>query len=209
MIVMKCPQCGRAAEVPEGMETEGHQCYQCKTRLEFADPEAAARRAAGRDEARRAQVLGFVIGALVWAWVFPVLGKYGGPLGMASAGGVAGALVGIGYGIVEGVIGGLEWALVWRDSSWLTGWAKVLMVVGFIGGAVLGACGQLEMTEDLILILSGVGGALLGGFVGSRLACRSASAVETQLGAPAQQTRPETVGPPSPNGQFQNRRIDL
>jgi hypothetical protein len=94
MILMKCPQCGRSAEVPESLADEGHQCYTCSVALGLADPALARRRQA----ASQAQVRGLLIGAVLGGLGVGLVGWFGGRVGLTVAGGVAGALVGVVWG---------------------------------------------------------------------------------------------------------------
>src|SRR5438477_6025385 len=160
MVLLKCPKCGRSAELPDDLVGEDHWCYVCHVGLEIADPTFIPR----REMEWKGQLQSLVLGAMLGGCSILSIGVLGGDIGLAVATGVAGALLGCIWGFVDGLVGGIEWAALTWDGSWLTFWAKVNMVLGGVGGFWLGIFGVLRIREGpgVTIGLGVLGGLILG-----------------------------------------------
>lgn len=168
MILLKCPRCGKSAEIDQSLVAEGQRCFTCGVSLEIADPGVAARHAM----AANGQLYGLLVGALLGGALVALIGTLGGTLGFAVAAAAAGALLGTAWGFVEGLFAGTGWAALMWDGSWLTFSAKVSMALG----AFLGALNATQLANELdhagVLGVGILGGFLLGGLAGVVVARR-------------------------------------
>ena len=169
MVLLKCPKCGRSAELPDDLVGEDHWCYACHVALEIADPTFIPR----REMEWKGQLLSLVLGAMLGACCILSIGVFGGDIGLAVATGVAGALLGCIWGFVEGLFAGFGWAGLTWDGSWFTFMAKVYMVLGTVGGFLVGIFGVLRIREGdrgAVIGLGVLGGLILGGLLGAMIA---------------------------------------
>lgn len=166
-VLLKCPNCGQAAQLPDSVVDEGHRCFSCGVPLEIADQVVAHRRVA----ARQGQVRGLIAGALLGAVGVALVGALGGRVGFGIAAAVAGSLLGATSGFFEGLMGGTELAILMWDGSWLTYYAKACIVIGGAGGFVIGLVTELTAEHSRLGILAPAtaGGLCLGGLLGAAI----------------------------------------
>src|SRR5260370_25289509 len=105
MVSLKCPKCGRSAELPDKLVDEGHRCYSCNVPLEITDPTFIPR----RQMEWKGQLQTLVLGAMLGACCILSIGVFGGDFGLAVATGVAGALLGCIWGFVNGLVDAIQW----------------------------------------------------------------------------------------------------
>jgi hypothetical protein len=166
MVALKCPKCGKSAELPDDLAAGDHRCYSCNVYLEYADPDFIPK----RERDFKDQVYTSIIGAMLGACSILSIGVFGGKVGLAVATGVAGALLGCVLGFVSGLREGLGWAALTFDGSWFSFMAKVNMIFGAIGGFMLGILGILRGDPVELIGIGVFGGLVLGGLLGALIA---------------------------------------
>ena len=120
MVSLKCPKCGRSAELPDKLVDEGHRCYSCNVPLEITDPTFIPR----RQMEWKGQLQTLVLGAMLGACCILSIGVFGGDFGLAVATGVAGALLGCIWGFVNGLVDGINGQLSRSTALGLLSWRK-------------------------------------------------------------------------------------
>src|SRR5260370_2975984 len=116
MVSLKCPKCGRSAELPDKLVDEGHRCYSCNVPLEITDPTFIPR----RQMEWKGQLQTLVLGAMLGACCILSIGVFGGDFGLAVATGVAGALLGCIWGLLTGFVDDTHVTLLTSYASSLT-----------------------------------------------------------------------------------------
>jgi len=166
MVTLRCPKCGKSAELPDGLAGGDHRCYSCNVYLEFADPNFIPK----QEKELKDQVYTSIVGAMLGACGIFSIGVLGGKVGLAVATGAAGALLGCVWGFLDGFVGGVQWAALMWDGSWFTFMAKINMVLGAIGGFMLGILGILKGDRVEVIGVGVLGGLVLGGLLGAVIA---------------------------------------
>jgi len=173
MVALKCPKCGKSAELPDGLAAGDHRCFSCNVYLQYADPSFIP----NQKKEFKDQVYASILGAMLGACSILSVSAFGGNLGIAVAVGAAGALLGCVSGFVSGMIDGVEWTVLMWDGSWFTFMVKVNMVLGLIGGFCWGIFGELkdEWGRGTVVGVGVLGGFVLGGLLGALIGKRSHS----------------------------------
>ena len=89
-VALKCPKCGKSAELPDGLAGGDHRCYSCNVYLQYADPSFIPK----QEKEFKDQAYASILGAMLGACSILSIEVLGDKVGLAIAAGLAGALVG-------------------------------------------------------------------------------------------------------------------
>jgi len=167
MVALKCPKCGKSAELPDGLAGGEHRCYSCNVYLQYADPSLIPK----QEKEFKDQAYASILGAMLGACSILSIEVVGDKVGLAIAAGLAGALVGCLSGFINGLFDGLGWSTFMWDGSWFTFIVKMNMILGAIFGLLAAMFGELnDWSRDGVLALGVLAGFILGGLLGALFA---------------------------------------